>query len=374
VSAEASPPTPLAAEIARLIRLDGPLSVERYMALCLGHPQHGYYITRDPLGRTGDFTTAPEISQMFGELLGLWAAGVWDAMGRPASVRLVELGPGRGTLMRDALRAVGAALPAFRAAASVHLVETSPVLRGAQEAALAGAGASWHAHVDAVPDGAAIVFANEFFDALPVRQYRRGARGWHERQVVIADSVPDGPERLAFAYAGEPTRGVDASAPEGAILTYPAAALALVRGLAGRLARDGGALLAIDYGEGHAGTADTLQAVARHRFADPLAAPGEADLTTQVDFGALARAAAAAGTPAHGPTTQRDFLLALGLADRAERLRARATPAQAAGIEAAVARLTDDTPRGMGRLFKVLGLAGRGLDHLPGLPAPFTPP
>ncbi len=362
-------PTPLGAQIARLIGLDGPLSLERYMALCLGHPTLGYYTTRDPLGHAGDFTTAPEISQIFGELLGLWAATVWDGMGRPATLRLVELGPGRGTLMRDALRAAGTALPAFRAAITVHLVETSPVLRAVQATALADAGAHWHADAAEVPPGAAIVLANEFFDALPVRQYRRGTRGWHERQVAL-----DAEGRLAFAEAGEPTPGIEAPAPVGAVLTYPAVGLALLRALAERLAREGGALLAIDYGEGHAGTADTLQAVARHHFADPLAAPGEADLTTQVDFGALARAGAAAGAEAHGPATQRDFLLALGLAARAERLTARATPEQAAAVAAAVARLTDDAPRGMGRLFKVLGLAGPDLPRLPGLPPPFYPP
>ena len=364
----AAPATPLAAEIAGMVAQDGPLSVERYMALCLGHPTLGYYTTRDPFGAAGDFVTAPEISQMFGELLGLWAVAVWDAMGRPEPVRLVELGPGRGTLMRDALRAAGAAAPAFRGAAGVHLVETSPVLRAAQGRALADAAPCFHADVEEVPPGPAILIANEFFDALPVRQFLRTERGWCERQVGLG---PGG--GLAFALAGEPTPGIEAPAPVGALMTYPRIGLALVRRLAARLAREGGALLAIDYGEDGAGSADTLQAVADHRFADPLAAPGAADLTTQVDFGALARAALAAGALVHGPTTQRDFLLALGLAERAERLRARASPAQAAAVDGALARLTEAGATGMGRLFKVLALSAPGLPRLPGLPPPFAP-
>ncbi|WP_244937403.1 SAM-dependent methyltransferase, partial [Methylobacterium crusticola] len=205
--------TPLLAELRRLIALEGPISVERYMALCLGHPVHGYYRTRDPLGAAGDFTTAPEISQIFGELLGLWAAEVWHGLGRPAPVRLVELGPGRGTLMADALRAIRAAAPACAAALDLHLVETSPVLREAQARALAGrhAPVSWHDSVDTLPDGPAVILANEFFDALPVRQYQRTARGWCERRVGLG---PGG--ALAFGLSPEPTPELAAPGREGA--------------------------------------------------------------------------------------------------------------------------------------------------------------
>ncbi|SFV10859.1 SAM-dependent methyltransferase, MidA family [Methylobacterium sp. 174MFSha1.1] len=358
--------TPLLGELRRLIAVEGPITIERYMALCLGHPVHGYYRTRDPLGAAGDFTTAPEISQIFGELLGLWTAEVWHGLGRPAPFRLVELGPGRGTLMADALRALRAAAPDCLAAADLHLVETSPPLRAAQERALADASPSWHDAVDTLPGGPAILLANEFFDALPVRQYQRTERGWCERRVGLKEGVGLDGDALAFGLSPDPTPEITRDATPGAILTLPAVALDLTRRLGRRLAREGGALLAIDYGDLYGGTADTLQAVARHRFADPLEAPGETDLTAQVDFAALARAAAGEGAAVHGPVTQADFLLALGLAQRAERLAARANPVQAAAVRAGADRLIDRATRGMGSLFKVMGLAGPGQPPLPG--------
>ncbi|WP_442919362.1 class I SAM-dependent methyltransferase [Methylobacterium sp. SyP6R] len=353
--------TPLLGELRRLIAVEGPITIERYMALCLGHPVHGYYRTRDPLGAAGDFTTAPEISQIFGELLGLWTAEVWHGLGRPSPFRLVELGPGRGTLMADALRALKAAAPDCLAAADLHLVETSPTLRAAQGRALADAAPTWHDSIDTLPGGRAILLANEFFDALPVRQYQRTARGWCERRVGLEGDA------LTFGLSPDPTPEITADGAPGAILTLPAVALDLTRQIAGRLAHEGGALLAIDYGDLYGGTADTLQAVARHRFADPLEAPGETDLTAQVDFAALARAAASTGAVVHGPVTQADFLLALGLAQRAARLAARATPVQAEAVKAGADRLIDRTPRGMGHLFKVMGLAGPNQPALPGL-------
>lgn len=359
--------TPLLGELRRLIAVEGPITIERYMALCLGHPVHGYYRTRDPLGAAGDFTTAPEISQIFGELLGLWTAEVWHGLGRPGAFRLVELGPGRGTLMADALRALKAAAPDCLAAADLHLVETSPTLRAAQGRALPNAAPTWHDALDTLPGGPAILLANEFFDALPVRQYQRTERGWCERRVGLDESGPDG-GGLAFGLSPDPTPEIAAEGAPGAILTLPAVALDLTRRIAGRLVREGGALLAIDYGDLYGGTADTLQAVARHRFADPLEAPGETDLTAQVDFAALARAAAGAGAAVHGPVTQADFLLALGLAQRAERLAARANPVQAAAVKAGADRLIDRSTRGMGNLFKVMGLAGPNQPGLPGLP------
>ncbi|SFM38302.1 class I SAM-dependent methyltransferase [Methylobacterium pseudosasicola] len=353
--------TPLGAEIAALIRHGGPIGVDRYMALCLGHPIHGYYRTRDPLGAQGDFTTAPEISQMFGELLGAWVGYVHGQLGRPDPLVLVELGPGRGTLMADALRALRVAAPG--AEVRPHLVETSPVLRTAQERTLAGTGAMWHAEIETLPEGPAIVVANEFFDCLPVRQFERRPTGWHERQVGLG---PEGD--LVFGLAPEATPGLDADGPEGALLSVPAAGLALMRQLARRLCESGGALLAIDYGHVRPGFGDTLQALSGHRFADPLAAPGEADLTHHVDFAALAKAAQAEGATIHGPVAQRDFLLALGLNARAERLKTRATAGQATAIDAAVQQLTDASQDGMGNLFKVLAVSGRDLGPLPGIP------
>ncbi len=337
-----------------LVALEGPITVEAYMALCLADPVHGYYATRDPLGREGDFTTAPEISQMFGELLGLWAAQVWTDMGAPAPLRLVELGPGRGTLMRDALRAMRV-LPAMAAAVDVHLVEISPALRARQRETLRDVQVAWHERVESVPPGPAILLANEFFDALPVRQLVRRDGAWHERLVGL-----DADGALAFGLAPEASRAVETAAPEGAVLELPSAGIAAARALAERVVHEGGAALAIDYGPAVPGFGDTLQAVRGHRFVDPLAEPGEADLTTHVNFAALARAAAGAGAAVHGPVPQGAFLRALGIEARAEILKRRATPAQAAEIDAALARLTATGREGMGELFKVIALAPFG--------------
>ncbi len=361
--------TPLEAELAALIRDEGPISVSRYMALCLGHPRHGYYITRDPFGVAGDFTTAPEISQMFGELIGLWAGAVWQAMGAPKAVRLVELGPGRGTLMTDALRA-GRAVPGFREALSVHLVETSPVLRAAQARALAGlAEPLWHDAIAPALDGPVIVIANEFLDALPLDQLVMTPGGWRARLVGLG---ADG--GLAFGLAGHapspqssPARGEGAfTVPTGTILEQPVAALSVVATVAQHLAQAGGAALFVDYGATRSGYGDTLQAVRRHAFADPLADPGAADLTVHVDFERMARGALQAGAATHGPSTQRDFLLALGLAERAQALAGRAKPEQAAAVSAAFERLTGQGAAGMGELFKVLALSQPAMPALPG--------
>lgn len=358
--------TPLGREIAALIAAEGPISVARYMALCLGHPRHGYYIARDPFGQKGDFVTAPEISQMFGELIGLWCADAWVKMGSPQALRLVELGPGRGTLMADALRA-SRVLPDFRAAVSVHLVETSPVLRAAQERALRPAGVplAWHADLADVPPGPALIVANEFFDALPLRQFVRTPSGWCERLVGLgADGA------LAFGLSPEPERGLASAAAEGSVLEVAEASAAVMRFAASRLVREGGAMLAIDYGHVRSGLGDTLQAVKAHRFVDPLAEPGEADLTVHVDFAALARAARGEGAAVLGPTTQGAFLEALGLAARAATLKRKASPEAAAAIDAAAARLAGAGEGGMGALFKVLAVATPGLAGLAGFDSP----
>lgn len=351
----------LAVELKALIRAEGPLPVDRFMALALGHPRHGYYMTRDPLGAGGDFVTAPEISQVFGELIGVWAAAAWEALGRPASVNLVELGPGRGTLMADALRAA-ALVPGFLDALDVHLVETSPILRAKQAASLAASPrpVTWHGNVLGVPDGPVIAIANEFFDALPVRQLVRHSGRWHERVVGL-----DGTGALAFGLAPDPEPGFHDPAPEGAVIEIQASGVPLMRALAERIARAGGAALAIDYGHTTSGHADTLQAVRRHAFADPLAEPGEADVTAHVDFAQLARAAREAGARVFGPITQGAFLAGLGLEARARRLAA-ATPARAAEIAAAANRLAGTGEGGMGELFKAMAVTHPALESCAG--------
>jgi NADH dehydrogenase [ubiquinone] 1 alpha subcomplex assembly factor 7 len=352
--------TPLADTLRESIALEGPITVERYMSLCLSH----YYATRDPLGLGGDFTTAPEISQMFGELISLWMLEVWNGMRRPAECRLVELGPGRGTLMADLLRATKL-LPDFKAAATVHLVETSPSLRQRQQAALAASGFSlhWHDRLEDVPPGPTLLVANEFFDALPVRQFVGTERGWCERLVGLEGG------NLIFGLRPEPEPALGKPLRLGDILEWPAAAIDVMSGLARRLARDTGAALILDYGYWGPAFGDTLQALKAHKPVDPLEEPGEADLTTHVDFHRLAQAAVAGEARAHGIVTQGDFLQTLGIEARAAALKSRATPPQAAGIDQALARLTERGATGMGDLFKVLAVTHEGIAAVPGLPA-----
>jgi SAM-dependent MidA family methyltransferase len=349
--------SPLERLIREIVAAEGPIPLARYMALCLGHPEHGYYMRKDPLGRAGDFVTAPEVSQMFGELIGLWAAQVWLDMGAPRDVALVELGPGRGTLMADALRAARVA-PGLIEAARVHLVETSPALRAKQAEALAGQEVSWHDRFAEVPAGPSIVLANEFLDALPMRQFERREGAWRERVVGLG---ADG--RLALGLApgqAEPgaAPGFD-DAPEGAVFEVSPAREMAAAEIGGRLKRHGGAALLIDYGHARPGLGDTFQAVRAHRFADPLEAPGEADLTSHVDFHATAVAARAAGAHAFGPVGQGEFLRALGIDARAERLARGRDSETAARVMGELRRLA--APDEMGRLFLVLALAAPGL-------------
>jgi SAM-dependent MidA family methyltransferase len=285
-------------------------------------------------------------------------------MGRPGSCRLIELGPGRGTLMADLLRATRL-LPDFKASASVHLVEMSPALRQKQQAMLAASGfdVTWHESLDDVPPGSTLLVANEFFDALPVRQFVGTERGWCERLVGLEG------ERLIFGLRPEPESALGTPMRLGDILEWPAASIDLMRGLAQRLVRDTGAALILDYGYWGPAFGDTLQALKHHAAVDPLAEPGEADLTTHVDFQRLAQAASAQGARVHGLATQGDFLQALGIEARATALKARATPAQATGIDSALTRLTERGSKGMGELFKVLAVTHEGIDAVPGLPA-----
>lgn len=297
-----------------------------------------YYATRDPFA---DFTTSPEISQVFGEVLGLWAAVTWEAMGRPSPVLLAECGPGRGTLMVDALRAVGGVAPAFRAALRLHLVETSPRLRAIQAAKLPDA--EWHEAVSDVPAGPLLLLANEFLDALPIRQFVRRGDGWTERFV-------DG---AAFVELPTPApQDAPGDVPDGATVERCDSALDVVHALAARLASQGGAALFLDYGRAESGPGDTLQALRDGRPAPPLERPGEADLTAHVDFAALARTARAAGAAVHGPVPQGRFLAALGLFQRTDRLARTRPPARAAALVQAAQRLAE--PDRMGKLFKAL--------------------
>ena len=353
----------LAIELRERIRREGPLTVERFMAEALGHPRFGYYATRDPLGRKGDFTTAPEISQIFGELIGLWCAVVWETMGSPDPVQWVELGPGRGTLMADALRAAGKT-SGFTAAARLHLVERSPVLQAKQKQALAAHTPIWHDDVAHVPEGPVILVANEFFDALPIRQLERTGAGWCER---LIDSSEEGAFRFAVSPPLDALDVIPAhlrDAPTGAIVEVCPEAHRVVHGLASRLAKGGGAALIVDYGHAESAAGETLQAVKDHAFANVLETPGEADLTAHVDFGALRDVARCAGACTLGPVTQGAFLERLGLAARADALLANATPVQARDIRAARARLVD--PRGMGVVFKAFAIGHPVLTTLPG--------
>jgi NADH dehydrogenase [ubiquinone] 1 alpha subcomplex assembly factor 7 len=359
--------SPLGADIRRRIAAAGPMPVSQFMELCLSHPEHGYYMVRDPIGGNGDFITAPEISQIFGELIGLWAAEVWRLMGKPAVIRLVELGPGRGTLMLDALRASRVA-PEFHRALAVHLVETSPALRQRQREALADFDVPifWHGSLSDIPAGPAIVLANEFFDALPVHQAIKQSDGWHER-VVALDKEGD----LTFGLAAAPLHSFDQTlprqvrqAPVGAIYEWRPDLVAGDMSL--RVLEDGGAALVVDYGHAKSAAGDTLQAVRGHAYSDPLAEPGLADLTAHVDFEALASCARSAGAHTHGPIEQAVFLRRIGIDVRAAVLKAVASPAMAAKIDAGVARLTDGGRMGMGALFKVMAVSHPVLAFLPG--------
>lgn len=344
--------TSLDARLRVLIAAEGPLTVAQYMQMALS----AYYGGRDPLGAAGDFVTAPEISQIFGELVGLWLVQVWEDAGRPAKLRLVELGPGRGTLMADLWRAARVR-PGFHAAASVHLVETSPALRAKQQAALADVPVVWHAALGEVPaDAPLFLVANEFFDALPVRQFVFAEGGWRERCVGL-----DAAGGLAFRLSPAPTALVvtpHRPAPRDSdVIEICPAAENIVRDIAARIAARGGAALIADYGHDGRGYGDTLQALREHAFADPLQYPGAADLTAHVDFAALAVAARQEGAEAMGPIDQGAWLSALGIAARAEAL-SRARPDQAGEIAVAVRRLT--APEAMGRLFKVMAIAQSG--------------
>jgi NADH dehydrogenase [ubiquinone] 1 alpha subcomplex assembly factor 7 len=361
---------PLAAEIRRRIDSVGFLSVAQYMALCLTHPEHGYYIARAPIGTAGDFITAPEVSQMFGELMGVWATLAWRAMGSPENVRLIELGPGRGSMMLDVLRAIKV-VPAFHAAIVLHMVEASPALERMQRQALAAVDVPmwWHPSLEDVPDGPLIVLANEFVDALPIHQAVMCVDGWHERVVKLREdgkpyfSIHRDPMPLFDELLPPPLR----NAKIGQIFEWRSDRLAHEIGR--RVAKSGGVALILDYGHVKPGIGETLQAVREHQHADPLEAPGLADLTAHVDFHALAAGAEAMGARVHGPVTQAMFLRRLGIEERAAILKMRAPADSRAAVDAALARLTNEDRTGMGSLIKAIAFSARKIASLPGFEA-----
>jgi NADH dehydrogenase [ubiquinone] 1 alpha subcomplex assembly factor 7 len=362
---EARRDTPLALKLAARIRRGGPITVARYMEACLQYPEHGYYVKRPAIGASGDFITAPEISQLFGELVGLWCVVVWQQMGEPSRVELVELGPGRGTLMADALRAARV-VTGFLAAVQVSLIDSDVALVTQQRAALSGVGVplNWTPSFAAQERRApTIVLANEFLDALPISQYVLSELGWRERTVGL-----DERGRLVFDVSDTAPGHAD----QGRFSARPGDIMEL-RGSTPLLAEIGAAAthvplaaLLIDYGHSASMVGDTLQAVRNHSYEHPLTSPGEADLTSQVDFDELAERAASFGLAVDGPMPQGRFLAALGAAERASRLMAL-NPSKAAEIEAGASRLL--SPTGMGTRFKVIGLRSPQVLPLPGLAA-----
>jgi NADH dehydrogenase [ubiquinone] 1 alpha subcomplex assembly factor 7 len=404
----------LAQKLAARMAASGPIPLYDYMQACLYDPEYGYYKRRNPLGRGGDFITAPEISQVFGELTGLWAGEAWRRMGQPDELRLIELGPGRGTLMADALRALRV-LPSFLKSVTVHLIETSEALQGTQRAALASAPCPvfWHSEISEVPPGAAIAIANEFLDCLPVRQYVFEAvtQLWRERMVTFEagsfgfelgqDGIEDpltlslsprgertpetrstpgeGPQPApspsmhalannaisASGYGGERAgvRGSLSHAEDGAILEIRPGATAILEAFAARAAQTSFAALIVDYGYSRPSWGDTVQAVSRHHYAGLFERPGEADLTAHVDFSNLIRRAQALGLSAFGPMPMGEWLLRLGLEARAGQLMSRVPEEKAREVQRGIARLVD--PKEMGALFKAAILTGGAIGPLP---------
>lgn len=354
--------TPLMQHLRNRIELDGPISIADYMRDCLLHPEHGYYTTRNAIGADGDFTTAPEINQMFGELLGLCLAQAWMDQGQPHPFTLAELGPGRGTLMADLLRATRA-VPGFHDALQIHLVEASGKMRELQAKALAGFAPIWHDHITDLPNQPLFLVANEFFDALPIRQFVRQETGWSEKRIGLTDGAlafglgPEAPQPL-LAHRLEDTK-------PGDLVEICETAEPVAHHIAGLIARHGGAAVIVDYGDWRS-QGDTLQALHKHAPCPVLDHAGAADLTAHVDFEALCTAIAGQNGVRHSRVTpQGVFLERLGITDRARTLAAPLTGEALENLIAAHRRLTH--PEEMGNLFKVLGLFPTDLTPPPGL-------
>jgi len=330
--------SPLERQIRQSITINGPMSIETFMGLAISH----YYATRDPFGADGDFTTAPEISQMFGEMIGVWISDAWVKLGQPSEFILVEGGPGRGTLMTDILRATGKML-GFREGMSLHLIETSPVLRNIQKATLAGYNPVWHDSLETLPELPMIFIANELLDAMPVRQYECRKGRWYERVVGLEG------DRLVF---GLREAQVNAPVLEGSFREESPAIQSFIKSLSDRIRRNRGAALLIDYGYDMPGASgDTLQAVKSHQFVPVLENIGEADLTAHIDFYAVKECCDVAVS---GPVGQGDFLNALGMDVRLQMLKLRATPQQYLDLQSAYSRLT--SPTQMGKLFRAMAM------------------
>lgn len=344
--------SPLMRIITDKIAKNGSISIMEYMDLALGHPEHGYYRKYDPLGVRGDFVTSPEISQIFGEMIGVWVAETWRQMGS-GPLRLVELGPGRGTLMADLLRATKKQ-PGFHESITVHMVETSPVLANAQYMQLRQMHEriDWLDSIEEIPEGPMIVVANEFFDALPIRQYVMGGDGMRERRIRQNDEgaleYTLGPVGLSLAKSGQ-------KIPDGTVIENNPPARSIMRQLSERMAEEGGAALIIDYGYLGDAHHDTLQAVKAHAYHPILKEPGEADLTAHVDFLSLANIAQESGLFVAPLATQGAFLHAMGGDIRLKMLLDRAEDEQKKDLKEGYTRITDK--HAMGELFKVLAVS-----------------
>lgn len=334
------------------IAKDGPMGIDAFMGFVLGAPDIGYYMNRDPLGLNGDFTTAPEISQMFGEMIGAWLADIWAQHGSPSDFILLELGPGRGTLMADILRTC-AKVSGFTDAAHIHLVEISPVLKAKQRETLSALDVHWHDGIESLPAHMPIFFvANEFFDALPFKQFIYKGGKWAERLVDCRNDSFVFTEQMVML---DPLEGVNLSLPEeGKIFELSRARQNVMADLAQKLKVQKGAGLVIDYGHLKPGYGNTFQALRSHEYADPLKDVGQSDLTSHVDFYALSEMAKAQGVDILGMTRQGDFLLALGVQLRARQLLQKASGQSAKDIQKALHRLVHLDE--MGSLFKVMGL------------------
>jgi NADH dehydrogenase [ubiquinone] 1 alpha subcomplex assembly factor 7 len=355
--------TPLEAIIKEIIcsrGADGHMDLAEYMGLCLGHPEYGYYMTRDPFGKGGDFTTAPEISQMFGEMIGAWLADTWMNMGEPERVILLECGAGRGTLMVDALRATKQ-IAGFHEAVQLHLLEISPVLRAAQKRALKGYDATWHSDIESLPtDSPLLILGNEFLDALPVRQLVFTDTGWQEK--VIKININD----TLRLYKIEADNTVKALIPSmlippkiGGHLEVSLEQDDFIAEISKIVLKQGGNAFFVDYGFTHNVAGDTLQAVKNHSYCDVLDSPGEVDLTAHVNFARLSQQLMEKNLTVHGPVSQGEFLKGLGIEVRAQSLSRVATDKQRIEIDSALKRLTGDKTKDgeMGALFKVIAFS-----------------
>ena len=354
----------LKSKIRRSIASSGPIPLSQYMHLCNSHPQHGYYTSGNPLGKAGDFVTAPEISQMFGEMIAIWAIGAWRALGQPHPIQIAELGPGCGTLMRDFLRTIHKH-PEFARAANIALVETSAGLKNLQHDLLdeygseSGGPLIWLDTIDQLPPMPTLFIANEFLDAIPMRQFTKSGDNWREICVGIENNQGDNEEKFELVMG---PASIDLSMlphghenePDGAIFETAPAREAIIISLAHHITSHDGAALLIDYGHDKSGFGDTFQAIKSHKFVPVLAHPGKSDLTSHVDFQAISQIAAQHGARIAGSLSQGEFLLKLGLLERAGRLGNLKSATIQAQIQTDVERLV--SPQQMGELFKVFCL------------------